>query len=476
MGFGGERAFSPCQHLVKQVMSDRKSLVIVGGGFAGVRVAQQLERTLPRDWSMRMLSQDNFITYNPLLPEVVGASLLPSHVVAPLRQMLHRTDLSMVRVTDINTSQKTVEYLGEGAGTLHYDALVIAVGQTANLSLVPGMGTYALPLKTLGDALFVRNRIIARLEHAELQGDIDARQWLTSFVVIGGGFSGVETAGEMLDFIHESLRYYKNVSMEDVMVHLVHSGAYLLPELSMSLGNFAHTKMTKYRLKIHLNARAVRVDGRGVVLNNGTVLSAGTVVCTIGTAPSPLVASMNLPKQKGRLAVAPDMSVPGVDGVWSLGDCAAVPNAQDASVSPPTAQFADRQARLLARNITAYALGKATLPFSYKPMGQMSTVGHNNAVAEIFGFKVSGFLAWLLWRATYLAKIPTFGRKVRLFLEWSWAMFFPPDISHLGFVRSRRPSEGDTAPVSAPGVDVAAPIELALMPVSAAEGILRGSA
>ena len=185
---------------------------------------------------------------------------------------------------------------------------------------------------------------------------------------------------------------------------------------------------------------------------------------------------MNLPKQKGRLAVAPDMSVPGVDGVWSLGDCAAVPNAQDASVSPPTAQFADRQARLLARNITAYALGKATLPFSYNPMGQMSTVGHNNAVAEIFGFKVSGFLAWLLWRATYLAKIPTFGRKVRLFLEWSWAMFFPPDISHLGFVRSRRPSEGDTAPVSSPGVDVAAPIELALMPVSAAEGILRGSA
>ena len=272
-------------------MSDRKSLVIVGGGFAGVRVAQQLERTLPRDWSMRMLSQDNFITYNPLLPEVVGASLLPSHVVAPLRQMLHRTDLSMVRVTDINTSEKTVEYLGEGAGTLHYDALVIAVGQAANLSLVPGMGTYALPLKTLGDALFVRNRIIARLEHAELQGDIDARQWLTSFVVIGGGFSGVETAGEMLDFIHESLRYYKNVSMEDVMVHLVHSGAYLLPELSMSLGKFAHTKMTKYRLKIHLNARAVRVDGRGVVLNNGTVLSAGTVVCTIGTAPSPLVAT-----------------------------------------------------------------------------------------------------------------------------------------------------------------------------------------
>jgi NADH dehydrogenase len=153
-----------------------------------------------------------------------------------------------------------------------------------------------------------------------------------------------------------------------------------------------------------------------------------------------------LPKQRGRLEVAPDMSVPGAPGVWALGDCAAVPNARDGKISPPTAQFAERQARQLAANIARKARGEPTRPFSYKPMGQLSAIGHNKAVAEVFGVKLAGFLAWLMWRGVYLLKIPTFGRKVRLFLEWNWAMFFPPDISHLGYTRTRRMTpEGNTA-------------------------------
>jgi NADH dehydrogenase len=413
-----------------------KTVAIVGGGFAGATLARCLERQLPDGWQITLLSRDNFITYNPLLPEVVGASLLPGHVIAPLRQLATRSRVCMVQVTDIDLVQRCVRYLGEGSGELEYDELVLACGQGANLSLVKGMDRYALPLKTLGDSLFMRNRAIVRLEQAELQPAEDMRRWLTSFVVIGGGFSGVEVAGGLADFLRASRRYYKSIG--DVRVTIVHSGDRLLPELSPSLGEFAERKMRAQGIDVRLSTRCVRVDDRGIVLADGEVLAAGTVICTIGTAPNPLVAALPLPNVRGRLEVASDMSVPAVTGVWAIGDCAAVPNAHDGSVSPPTAQFAERQAKQLAANIARKVRGEATRPFRYRPLGQLSAIGHNKAVAEVFGIKLAGFVAWLLWRGFYLLKIPTFGRKARLFLEWNWAMFFPPDIAHLSYTRTKR--------------------------------------
>jgi NADH dehydrogenase len=196
--------------------------------------------------------------------------------------------------------------------------------------------------------------------------------------------------------------------------------------------------MRMHGLDVRLEARASRIDDRAVTLASGEIIPAGTVICTIGTQPNSLVADSSLPKERGRVKVNEDMSVPGFDGVWALGDCAAVPNKLDGKISPPTAQFADRQARRLARNIAAHLQGRATTAFSFKPVGQLSTIGHNKAVAEMFGIKLSGFVAWLLWRGVYLLKIPTLARKTRLFLEWNWAMFFPPDISHLGYRRTRR--------------------------------------
>jgi NADH dehydrogenase len=424
---------------------ETKTVAIVGGGFAGATVARCLERRLPEGWQTVLLSRENFITYNPLLPEVVGASLLPGHVIAPLRQLATRSRVYMVQVTDIDLAQRTVHYLGEGSGELRFDELVLACGQGANLALVKGMARYALPLKTLGDSLFMRNRAIVRLEQAELQPDPELRRWLTSFVVIGGGFSGVEVAGGLADFLRASKRYYRSIG--DVQVKLVHSGDRLLPELSPALGRFAEHKMRAQGIDVRLNARCARVDDRGITLADGDYLPAGTVICTIGTAPNPLIADLPLPKVRGRLEVAPDMSVRGAPGVWALGDCAAVPNAHDGHVSPPTAQFAERQARQLAANIARKLRGGRTKPFSYRPLGQLSAIGHNKAVAEILGIKVAGFVAWLLWRGFYLLKIPTFGRKARLFLEWNWAMFFPPDIAHLSYARTRRmtPTTGENA-------------------------------
>lgn len=414
-----------------------KSVVVIGGGFAGVKTATVLERLLPTDWSIHLLSRENYITYNPLLPEVVGASLLPAHVVAPLRQMVRRTQIHMVTVTDIDFDSRRVEYIGEGPGVLHYEHLVLACGQGANLGIVRGMDKYGLPLKTLGDALFLRNRMIVRLEQAQLQPDRDARRWLTTFIVVGGGFSGVEVAAELVDFLHASLKYYPNIRSEDCRVVLLHSGDRLLPELDASLGRFALTKLQMDGLEIRLNARAVRIDDRAVTIDNGERINGGTVICTIGTAPNSLINSLPLPIDRGRVITETDMSIAGFAGVWALGDCAAVPNAYDGRISPPTAQFADRQASVLARNIAAVIRGEKTRFFSFQPAGQLATIGHNRAVADLFGVKIGGFVAWLLWRGVYLLKIPTLARKVRLYLEWNWAMFFPPDIVHLGYRRTR---------------------------------------
>jgi NADH dehydrogenase len=428
----------------------RKHLVIVGGGFAGITLARKIGHRLAPEWHMTLVSQENFITYNPLLPEVVGASLPPGHVVAPLRQIIHCnvcSSICMAQVSHVDLASRTVHYLGEGSGTIRYDQLVMACGVQANLELVKGMAQHALPLKTLGDALFLRNRIIARLEQAELQPDDEARRWLTTFVVIGGGFSGVETAGELIDFVQASLRYYPRIRREDLRVIVLHSQDRLLPELSSTLGEFAFRKMCAQGIDVRLNTRAVRIDDRAVTLGSGESIAAGTVICTIGTMPNPLVTEADFPKERGRIVTHPDMSVPGYAGVWALGDCAAVPNALDGKASPPTAQFADRQARQLARNILDSVRGRATRPFSYQPQGQLSSIGHNKAVAEMYGVKISGFVAWLLWRGVYLLKIPTLARKARLFLEWNWAMFFPPDLAHFGFRRTRRAPSVVQAPV-----------------------------
>jgi NADH dehydrogenase len=429
-----------------------KSLLIVGGGFAGTRAAQVLERTLPPDWMLTLISQENFITFNPLLPEVVGASILPSHVIAPHRQMIHCSHVCMAQVTEIDTAARVVHYLGEGAGTIPYDQLILACGTNANLDVVRGMGNYGLPLKTLGDAMFLRNRIIARLEQAELQPDPEHRRWLTSFIVVGGGFSGVETAGELVDFLYASLRYYRRVSCEDLRIVLLHGTDRLLPDLSPHLGAFTLRKMLSRRIDVRLNARAVRVTARDVHLETGEIIQGGTVICTIGTQPNGLLESIPAAKNRGRLVVNPDFSVPGVEGVWAAGDCAAVVNALDGQLCPPTAQFAEAQAKELAANLVARLKGQATRPFRYRPKGQLCSVGHNKAVAEIFGVNISGFVAWLMWRGLYLLRIPTLARKSRLFLEWNWAMFFPPDVAHLGYRRTQRPKPVTAQPTRADGV------------------------
>ena len=418
------------------VRAGQPRILIIGGGFAGATLARKLERRLPYA-DITLLSQENYITYSPLLPEVVGASVLPSHVVAPLRQMVRHARVRTVRVTRIDLAAKQVHYDGEGRGVFEYDHLVLAYGTQANLELTPGMARHALPLKSVGDALFLRNRIIAHLEQAELADNEVARTWFTTFVVVGGGFSGVEVAGEISDFLHASRAYYACLERKPLVV-LIHSGNHLLPELPEVLGRFAERTLLKRGVEVLLNMRTKAVDERRVILNNAEQIVTGNVICTIGTRANRLTEGLSVETLRDRIVTNPDMSVPGYPGVWALGDCAAVPNARDGAISSPTAQFALRQARQLSGNLALSLQQRTTRAFNFKPKGVMSAIGHNRAVASVFGVNLAGFPAWLLWRGFYLLNVPTLARKARLFLEWNWAMFFPPDTSHLRFTRTER--------------------------------------
>ena len=428
-------------------MVDLNNIVIVGGGFAGTTLARSLEKRLPPGHRVVLVSEESYTTFNPMLAEVVGASVFPEHVVAPIRQMLRRgkgSQFIMGRVTGLDLGQRCVTATTlAGPQQIDYEHLVFAFGTRANLDLVPGMAQYALPLKLIGDAMFIRNRVLQRVARMELEHDASVRRRLGHFIVIGGGFSGVEVAGELADFLRGATRFYPRVNPSELRVTLLQDADRLLLELPESLGLAATRSLASRGIDVRLGARAVRIEDDGVMLAGDRFVTASTVICTIGTRPNPLVERLGLPLQRGRIETEPDLSVRGARGVWAIGDCALVQNGMSMTFAPPTAQFAVAEARALARNIAAHIAGRPTREFSHVSKGMMATTGHLKGVAQLFGLRLHGLPAWLLWRAYYLARMPTLGRKVRIWVEWTWSMFFAADITHLRFTRT---SEVDSDP------------------------------
>jgi NADH:ubiquinone reductase (H+-translocating) len=422
-------------------MPETRSVVIVGGGFAGTAAARVLMGRLPAGVQLTLVSEESYTTFNPMLPEAVGASIFPEQVVAPLREVLMpdaRSRFVMGRVTKVDTKARRIRChtLG-GEREIAYEQLVLAFGNRARLDLLPGMAEHTLPLKTVGDALEIRNVVLRRLARIELEDEPTLRAALGHFVVIGGGFSGVEVAGELVDCLASIRRFYPRVMAEELRVTVLHDGDRLLPELPVSLGAAALTSLRRRGVGVRLGTRAGRVNADGVVLIDHGLLAARTVIATIGTQANALVAAMGLATERGRIVVNADLSVAGHAGVWALGDCACVPNAFDQQPAPPTAQFAVREGRLLARNLLCALRGRPTRAFHHKPLGAMAAIGHMKGVAQVFGLPLRGLPAWLLWRAYYLSQMPTLGRKVRIFVEWTWGMFFPADITHLRFPGSQ---------------------------------------
>jgi len=419
-----------------------KAIVIVGGGFAGTTLARALDGRLPRDYELVLISEESYTTFNPMLPEAVGASIFPEQLVAPIRQMLERTRFIMGRVSAIDARRKTLTASTlAGLLTLPYEHLVLAFGNRARLDLLPGLAENALPLKTIGDAMHIRNMVLRRVAQIELETDSAVRRRLGHFVVIGGGFSGVETAGQLVDCLAGILPYYPRVAADELQVTLLQDQPRLLPELSERLGVAAHRSLAARGVDVRTGTRALCVGARAVALAGGEMLHAATTICTIGTRPNALVERITIPVERGRIVVNADLAVRDTPGLWAIGDCALVTNARDGKFAPPTAQFAVREARHLAANLIAVLNGAPTRAFDYRARGSMAAIGHMKGVADVFGLPVWGLPAWLLWRAYYLSQMPTLGRKVRIFVEWTWGMFFPTDITHLRFTRSHEHDE-----------------------------------
>ncbi len=434
-------------------MSGECNIVIVGGGFAGTVLARSLQRRLPRGVRVVLVSEESYTTFNPMLAEVVGAAVFPEQVVAPIRQMLggvpQRGQFIMGRVTRVDFAERCIEARTlAGVQRIAYEHLVFAFGTRAHLDLVPGLAEHALPLKLVGDALHIRNRVLQRMARIELETDGAERRRLGHFIVIGGGFSGVEVAGALTDFLRGALRYYPRLQPGELSVTVLQDAGRLLLELPEPLGQAAARSLESRGVAVRLNARAAHVSAAGVTLASGQFIAGATVVCTVGTRPNPLVDQLAVSRQQGRIVTNADMSVPGAPGVWAVGDCALVANAVSGESSPPTAQFAVAQARALARNLSASLAGRPTRAFAHAPRAMMTTTGHLKGVAQVFGVRLAGLPAWMLWRAYYLLLMPTPGRKVRIFVEWAWGMFFPADITHLRFTRT---SEADApeAPTAA---------------------------
>lgn len=413
---------------------DKKRIIVIGGGFGGVKCAETLSRELGRNQvEVVLFDRQNHLVFSPLLAEVVGSSINPLDVVVPLRQMLPRVFCRTEEIHNIDFSKNEVEYHGEDnqPARMQYDHLVISCGSVTNLNVVPGMADHAFPLKTVADASKLRSHIMAQMEQAEISSDPGRKRWHLTVLVVGGGYSGVEAAGEINDLIRASARYFHNWKVPDMKVVLIHSRDQILPEISPGLREFARKKMEQAGVQIILNAKVTSATPEGVALQDGTTLKGSTIVCTIGNSSAAVIGGLNAPKEKGRLVTEPDMRVKGATNVWAIGDCAWIINSLNGAVSPTTGQFAERQGRQCARNIVCALRGQPTKPFCFKLLGELCSIGGHSAVADLFGLHLSGFLAWFVWRGVYLFKLPTLGRRFQVGFDWASLLLFPRDLAYV---------------------------------------------
>ncbi|MFO0723180.1 MAG: FAD-dependent oxidoreductase [Myxococcota bacterium] len=415
----------------------KTKIAIVGGGFAGVYTAQHLERLLAHrsDVEITLYNRDNYFVFQPLLPEVVSGTIGLLDTVSPIRHMLKRTQLAAREVESIDLGAKRIRTSGAFTARPHdesYDHLVLALGNVTDFRGLTGLAEHALPFKNLADALAVRSHVIRALEEADLEAHEPAlRRQLLTFVVAGGGFSGVEVAAELNDFVRGVARRYPSIREEELRVVLVHSGDRILPEMDPSLAKFAQDILQKRGVEIRTKARLGAATGQEAILSDGERIPTQTLISTVPSSPHPLVDALPLPKVKGRIQVDAHLRVAGLPGVWALGDCALVPG-PDGQPAPPTAQHATRQGRLAAENIAATLAGRPELArFDFRGLGKMGSLGRRTAVAEVFGLKISGFLAWFLWRTVYLMKMPGWGRRLKVALSWTLDLFLPPELVQL---------------------------------------------
>ena len=414
----------------------KRRILILGGGFGGMTTARELERLLrPDEAEITIVSRDNFSLFTPMLPEVSSGNLETRHVVTPVRAQLRRSHFILADIRSIDLQARTVELvsiLNDARRTEDYDQLVFAVGSVTSTFNLPGIAERSLPLKTLEDAERLRNHAIAMLERADDALDPVQRKRLLTFVFVGGGFTGVEAAGEMVDFFKSILRFYPRVSPSEVEIYLIEGGKKLLPELQAGMGEYSARALERRGVRVWLEALVAGADDEGLRLKDGRTLRTATIVWSAGVKPSPLVTGLPIATGRGgSIGVAPDLSVPGYPGVWAIGDCASIAHPKGRTY-PATAQHAIREGPVLAANIVATLRGEPTKTFAYEAMGMMASLGGRRGVAGIRGkWLLTGFWAWALWRTYYLLRLPGRDRQFRVAFDWSLGLIFPRDIAEL---------------------------------------------
>ncbi len=414
-------------------VSHKTKILILGGGFAGLHAAMHLDDTLARDPSVEitLVNRDNFFLFTPMLHEVAASDLDLTNIVNPVRQLLRRVSFFAGEVESIDLEGKQVK-VSHGFDHHHhdlpYDHVVIGLGSITNFFNLPGLADRAFTMKSLGDAIHVRNHLIALLEEADTECCVDIRGPLLTFVVAGGGFAGVETVAAINDFVQHAVRFYGNLCKEMLRVVLVHPGPVILPELGDQLGEYAQKELAKKNVEIRVKTRVSGLTERGVELSTGEMIETRALIWTAGTSPNPVLLNLPCEKDRGRLKVNENLQVPNWPGVWALGDCALIPDSKTGNYHPPTAQHALREGKVLAHNLMASVEGGVMKPFSFSTIGQLAAIGQRAGVARIFGVNFSGFIAWWLWRTIYLSKLPRFEKKLRVALDWTLDLIFGKDL------------------------------------------------
>jgi NADH:ubiquinone reductase (H+-translocating) len=423
-------------------------VLILGGGFGGVYTALHLQRIFKRDPAVEitLVDRDNYFLMTPLLFEAGSGVLEPRHAVTPIRSLLNKARFVEAEVESIDLEARMVRARHSPASKqyeLPYDHLVLSMGGVPNRALVPG-SEHALTFKTLADAIFLRNHIIDLFEQAEVEDDPARKRRLLTFVGIGAGLVGVELFGELTEFTKVLTRTYRHIEFSDLTFHLLEAGPKVMPEMDRDLADYAVETFRRRGVDIRTETAARRIEPGKVHLPDGSTLEGATILYTAGVSPSPLLASLPLPRdRKGRVMVESTMRSKERPEVWAVGDCAHIPNPVDGTPYPPLAQHALREARVLAGNIASvirHVKQPRLEPFVYKTLGMLASLGHYKGVGRVFKVKIKGFVAWWVWRTYYLFQMPKWNRRFRIMLDWTIALLFKNDVAKLDLFGVQHPA------------------------------------
>jgi NADH:quinone reductase (non-electrogenic) len=437
---------------------EKKRILILGGGFAGVGCMRKLESYFIHedDIEIVLVSEDNFLLFTPMLPQVASGMIETRHIVIPIRTLCKKTVLYEAQIKNIDPYGKIVTLTGtnERRGiSMHYDYLVIALGSQTNFFGIEKMEERAYSMKTLNDAVVLRNRVLDMLEQAENETDPILKKSLLTFVIVGAGFAGIETAGELNDFIHDAKKYYPQIQKDDIRVIVLEAASFILPGFNDNLARFTLEKLTQHGVEVKLNRKLSSFSGSEVVIEDVSESSKDqsqsviesiqtrTLVWTAGVTPVDIIKKSVFKTNRGGIVVNEFLETPDFPEVFAIGDCCYLINPQTNRPYPPTAQNAEAGAKVVAYNLQALIKDKPKKKFEFSSKGQMAIIGKRSAIATIFGLHLHGFVAWWIWRTLYLSKIPRFDKRVRIFLDWTIDLFFDRDISRLKIFRREIPVE-----------------------------------